>query len=154
MDNETNWQRCRLRRERTNAAVKKLLSRKGKCLLLIVDDIEEVLVVFRLFLEKDGYEVHSAVNGVEALRLAKTLRPDLILLNYMMPVMDGLTALTTLKGDPIISYLKVVMHSALSSSASFRTAALEAGAIECLQIPFDRATLMKAVHKALRDDRR
>lgn len=122
-------------------------SRKGS--LLVVEDIKEIRELYRWVLEREGYRVHEAGDGVECLRAAKTLRPDLILLNYLMPRMDGLTALAQLKKDPVVSYLKVVMHSALGNDRWLREAALAAGALDILNVPMDPRALIRAVAKNL-----
>jgi|GEM_PF-4528424 len=67
-----------------------------------------------------------------------------------MPRMDGLIALQCLKKDPVISYLKVVMYSAVSNDSPFWAAAMEAGALCCLQTPFDMKTLLTTVERCLR----
>ena len=123
-------------------------TRKGS--ILIVDDNRDCLELLCAVLRQEGYRVHAAGDGVQCLRLAKTLRPDLILLNYVMPVMDGLTALHLLKKDPVISYLKVVMFSALGNTAWLQEASASAGALGCLNTPFDLKTLRNAVERALR----
>ena len=121
-------------------------SRKGS--LLLVEDVPDFRELFQFVLEREGYRVHVAENGVECLRRAKTLRPDLIILNYLMPVMDGLTALQKLKQDCLTSYLKVVMYSACGEK--LRPLALEAGAVDYLSSPFEVKTLVLAVERALR----
>ncbi len=121
---------------------------KGK--ILLVDDNVDARVLFQHFLEKHQYFVRPAENGVECLKLARTMRPDLILLNYLMPVMDGLTALRQLRKDPTISYLKVVVFSAVGSDHWFWAAAREEGALDCLETPFGPKTLLDAVERALR----
>ncbi|MEO8733437.1 MAG: response regulator, partial [Flavobacteriales bacterium] len=57
--------------------------------VLLVDDEEDILDLLRYNLEKEGIEVHSATNGRDALKLAKSERPDLVVLDIMMPGMDG-----------------------------------------------------------------
>jgi CheY-like chemotaxis protein len=118
--------------------------------ILLVEDEPEIRQFFRWALEREGYRTHATCDGAECLRLARTLRPGLIVLNNLMPVMDGLTALRHLKKDPVTSYLKVLMYSGVWDFARFRAAALEAGAVDCLQTPFDLKTLIQAVDRSLR----
>ena len=118
----------------------------------MVDDVPGICDVVRFILEKEGYEVRCAENGHEAVVLAYRLRPDLILLNFLMPVMDGYTALCHLKGRPILSCIKVVMHTANGNTASFqsfREDVMNKGALDCILVPFDRETILKVVKKAL-----
>jgi len=121
---------------------------KGR--LLLVEDLDDIRELLGCLLKHKGYFVRAAGNGAECLRLAKTMRPDIILLNYLMPVMDGLTALRQLKMDPVISYLKVIMYSAVGGDSPFWTAAMEAGAVDCLHTPFDAETLLIAIERGLR----
>ena len=123
-------------------------SRRGS--LLLVDDDSGLREILQSVLEREGHRVHTAGNGLQGLRLAKVLRPELIVLNFLMPVMDGLSALRALKKDPIISYLKVVMYSAVSDFDRFRGESLEAGAVDCLHTPFELKTFVAVVERALR----
>ncbi|MBI4676068.1 MAG: response regulator [Elusimicrobia bacterium] len=117
-----------------------------KKVILVVEDIHDLRELLAFVLEREGYMVHSACDGRAGLQAAKALRPDLILLNFLMPVMDGLTALQSLKNDPFISHLKVVMYSA---STGIERLALQYGAMDFLQTPFDAQTLLLRVGKAL-----
>jgi len=121
---------------------------KGR--LLLVEDMADIRELLGWVLKREGYFVRTAGDGVECLKLAKTMRPDLILLNYLMPRMDGLAALRQLKMNPVISYLKVIMYSAVSGKSPFWSAAMEAGALECFHTPFDMKTLLSAIERALR----
>lgn len=135
----------------TQPLLEELLSsgaRKGS--ILLVDDDRDIRALLRCVLERDGYRVRTASDGVECVKLAKTLRPDLILLNYLMPVMDGLGALRQIKMNPVISYLKVVMFSGVSDFKRFREAAIDGGAIDCLQSPLSLQTFRNAIEQALR----
>lgn len=135
----------------TRSWLERLLStgvRKGS--ILLVDDQTDVCELLRFVLEREGYRVHAAGDGVRCLKMAKTLRPDLILLNYLMPAMDGLSALRQLKMNSTISYLKAVMYSGVSDFLRFRADALESGALDCLQSPFGVKTLLTVVERYLR----
>lgn len=123
-------------------------ARKGS--ILLVDDAEDIRDILRQVLEHEGYRVRTADDGVQCVRSAMTQRPDLILLNYLMPRMDGLTALRQIKMNPVTSYLKVVMFSAVHDFPRFRATAVSEGALDCLHTPFDVKTLLSAVERALR----
>ena len=124
----------------------------GACrgLILIVDDQADVRYLFELVLRRSGYFVRTAADGVECLKRARTMRPDLVLLNYLMPVMDGLTTLKYLKMDPMISYLKVVMFSGVGNDSPFWAEAMEAGAVCCLHTPFSWKLLVATVERCMR----
>lgn len=117
--------------------------------ILLVDDDPTERRLIQHIIEQEGYRVRTADNGLKCLSLAKTFRPDLILLNVMMPIMDGWTALMHLKSDPIISYLKVIIHS-LNMSRRDEDLSKELGAIDTLNIPFEPKDLLIAVERALR----
>jgi DNA-binding response OmpR family regulator len=85
--------------------------------ILLVDDEHDVLRLLRASLEQVGYEVMTAENGQEALERANVGKPDLILLDQEMPLMDGFEALRTLKGNPDTSKIPVVMLTGNSSDA-------------------------------------
>jgi len=121
---------------------------KGR--ILLVEDVTDIRDIIANCLRQQGYFVREAGDGVECLKLAKTMRPDVILLNYLMPKMDGLAALRQLKMNPVISYLKVITYSAVTDFSGFQAASLEAGAVDCLQSPFELRALLKAMEKALR----
>lgn len=121
---------------------------RGK--LLLVDDDHGVREILEFYLRREGYFVRTADNGLECVKKALTMRPDLIILNYLMPIMNGLTALREIKRNPSISYLKVVVYSAVGEDSPFWKAALDAGAIGCLHTPFDLRQFLAIVEKALR----
>jgi CheY-like chemotaxis protein len=85
--------------------------------ILIVDDEQDVIQVLQLSLEQAGYQVISAENGQHALERVATHTPDLILMDQMMPVMDGLEALQHLKGNQATAAIPVVMLTANNSYA-------------------------------------
>ncbi len=79
--------------------------------ILLVDDEPELRTAVKIRLEVEGYKVIPASNGKECLELARTENPDLIILDLMMPVMDGYTALRRLKEDPDLSHIPVIILS-------------------------------------------
>lgn len=80
-----------------------------KFLILVVDDEEFIREFYNELLTKEGYKVITAINGKLGLELAAQYKPDLILLDIMMPVMDGLTTLTELQKTPATAQIPVVM---------------------------------------------
>ena len=86
--------------------------------ILLVDDEADVLLIYKTKLQREGYEVLAAQNGAEAIEIAKTKHPDLILMDEKMPVMDGITAGRTLKEDPATKDIQVVYLTAFSGPAS------------------------------------
>ncbi len=87
----------------------------GQSLVLLIDDDATVHDLVRRFLQKEGYSCVCASNGPEGLELARNLRPSIIVLDVMMPNMDGWSVLTRLKGDPEIADIPVVMLTMVDS---------------------------------------
>ena len=116
--------------------------------ILIVDD--EPLNVDYLEQELDalGFETESAANGVEALDRVAANPPDLVLLDVMMPELDGLSALKVLKGDPETRLIPVVLMTALNAVED-RVRGIEAGADDFLSKPVDDRELLARVRTAL-----
>lgn len=117
--------------------------------ILIADDNPDNLNIFRARLAAHGYEVVTAMNGEEALALVKQRQPDLILLDYMMPVMDGIEVCRRIKGDPGVPFTPIIMVTAKAGTESV-IAALDAGADEYLSKPIDQGALVARVKSMLR----
>jgi CheY-like chemotaxis protein len=114
--------------------------------ILTVEDQPEIRRLIRMTLEFKGYQVHEAGNGAEGLEAARRHMPDLILLDKMMPGMDGLTLSRTLAADPLVRGIPRVMLSALGM-AEDRQAGLEAGVVAYLVKPFSPLELLELVDK-------
>ncbi|GBC98139.1 Alkaline phosphatase synthesis transcriptional regulatory protein PhoP [bacterium HR17] len=80
--------------------------------VLVVDDERHIVRLVQVNLERQGYEVLTAYDGVECLEKAKAEKPDLIVLDVMMPRMDGFEALQRLKSDPETNHIPVIMLTA------------------------------------------
>lgn len=108
--------------------------------ILIVEDDPAGQQVIDAILENQGYQIEFAANGKEALKKATQLKPDLILLDIMLPEMDGLQVLQMLRSRADIAKIPVVMLTALNDR-EIRIACLDAGADDFFNKPFDRAEL-------------
>lgn len=117
--------------------------------ILIADDNPQNLDVFQTRLARHGYEIFTASNGEEALAVAKEKQPDLILLDVMMPKMDGIEACRRLKGDPSLPFMPIIMVTAKADPKDV-VAGLEAGADEYLTKPVDQTALVARVKAMLR----
>ena len=82
-------------------------------LILLVDDEPAFREIFGIKLGADGFRVETAENGAVAIEKAKTLKPDLILMDVKMPVMDGATAVLKLRGDPETRDIKVMFLTSI-----------------------------------------
>jgi putative two-component system response regulator len=120
--------------------------------LLIVDDEPVNREVLTDLLAPDGYTLLEAADGEEALALAARHRPDLVLLDIMMPKLDGLAVCRALRADPALAEIPIVLVTALDDRAT-RLAGLTAGADDFLTKPVDRAELKTRVRTITRLNR-
>jgi diguanylate cyclase (GGDEF)-like protein/PAS domain S-box-containing protein len=117
--------------------------------ILVVDDEAVNRRLLEALLAPEGYTVLCADSGAQALSMAAALPPDLILLDVMMPGMDGYEVATRFKATPATAHIPIVMLSALVDRTA-RLAGLEAGAEEFLSKPIERAELWLRVRNLLR----
>jgi len=117
----------------------------GKTVLIVDDDVKTVELV-RLYLDRDGYQVLTAYDGIEALRLARESRPDLIVLDLMLPDIDGLEVCRTLRHE---SDVPVIMLTARTTDQDKLTG-LDLGADDYVTKPFSPKELAARVRAVLR----
>lgn len=117
--------------------------------ILVVDDIEDNIKLLSFDLEDDNHTVLTATNGKECLLLARAEDPDLILLDMMMPVMDGKETLRQLKADPDLKNIPVIMVSANDGDDDI-IEALDIGAHDFVAKPFIYPVLSARMRSALR----
>jgi DNA-binding response OmpR family regulator len=120
--------------------------------ILIVDDEPPILDLVRFTLEDAEVRVVEASDGVEALALARRLRPDLILLDVHMPRLDGLEACRQIRRDPALARTPIVMLTAAGQEAD-RARGREAGADEYLTKPFSPLALLALVEALVPETR-
>jgi DNA-binding NarL/FixJ family response regulator len=116
--------------------------------ILIVDDEPLNVDYLEQELEGRGFETETATNGLEALQRVAASPPDLVLLDVMMPEMDGISVLRILKGDPETRLMPVVLLTALNAVED-RVRGIEAGADDFLSKPVDDRELLARVNTAL-----
>ncbi|MDZ4095340.1 MAG: diguanylate cyclase [Paracoccaceae bacterium] len=117
--------------------------------ILIVDDVATNRIVFKVKLGEACYQPILAADGESCLRLARKERPDLILLDYMLPDMTGIEVLNRLRADPLTINIPVVVFSA-ESDPETRVQALLAGADDFLTRPIDDQTLLARLRNLVR----
>ncbi|MGV2832091.1 response regulator [Myxosarcina sp. GI1(2024)] len=115
--------------------------------ILIVDDYDDILFLIRLTLESDGYEVRSATNGSDALKLAREIRPQLILMDIMMPGLNGLEVTKQLRQEEELSSIQILLISANHQITAEE--ARKSGANGILHKPFGIDNLSLQVHRSL-----
>ena len=118
-------------------------------LILAVDDTPENLDILRLRLEAHDYAVATAADGEEGLALARELEPDLILLDVMMPKLDGIAVVRAIKGDGALPFIPIILVTARSDTRDV-VEGLDAGADDYLTKPFDHSALLARVRSMLR----
>ena len=117
----------------------------GKRILVVDDDVKTTELV-KLYLKRDGYKVFTAYDGVEALRLAKESHPDLVVLDLMLPGLDGFEVFRTLRSN---SDVPVIMLTARTTEQD-RLSGLDLGADDYVTKPFSPKELAARVRAVLR----
>src|SRR5262245_7737876 len=117
--------------------------------ILIVDDNETNRDILVTRLGKHGYELAQAADGEEALVAARDWLPDLILLDVMMPKLDGFEVCRRLRADTSLPFMAIILVTAKAASEDVVTG-LEAGADEYLTKPVDQVSLVARVKSMLR----
>jgi class 3 adenylate cyclase len=122
---------------------------REKPLILVVDDVADNVEILEMRLESLGYEVATAGDGIAALEKTRELKPDLVLLDIMMPRMDGIETVKRLKADPALPFIPVILVTAKADAADV-VAGLESGGDDYLTKPVDHAALTARVRAMLR----
>lgn len=118
--------------------------KKTSTKILIVDDDPDIIEILTYNLSNEGYNVKSAVNGVEALKKAKKFIPDIILLDVMMPEMDGIEACSQLREIESLSKSMIIFLSARGEDFT-QIAAFDAGADDYINKPVKPKILIKKI---------
>jgi two-component system, OmpR family, alkaline phosphatase synthesis response regulator PhoP len=117
--------------------------------ILVVEDEEDILELLRYNLAKEGYRVTGAASGEEARRTLRSAPPNLIVLDLMLPGVDGLTICRELKQDPRTREIPIIMLTAKGEEADI-VAGLELGADDYLTKPFSLRVLLARLRAVLR----
>jgi diguanylate cyclase (GGDEF)-like protein len=125
------------------------MEHKKKKRILVVDDHEDNIELLRARLEARGYEVFGASDGQAALDQVESVSPDLILLDVMMPKMDGMEVVRRLKANKSLPFIPVIMQTALDSTEN-KVEGLDAGADDYITKPINFAELEARVNSLLR----
>src|SRR5213082_2507431 len=118
-------------------------------LILVVDDVPDNVDILQMRLESQGYEVTTAGDGEAALAIIRDKLPDLVLLDIMMPKLDGIATFKQLKADTALPFTPVILVTARADAKDV-IAGLEAGGDDYLTKPVDQAALMARVRAMLR----
>jgi two-component system, OmpR family, alkaline phosphatase synthesis response regulator PhoP len=117
--------------------------------IVIVDDEEDILELLSVSLKREGYEVLRAENGEDAVSMASADKPDLVILDLMLPGVDGLTVCKMIKGSSLTKHIPIIMLTAKGQEADI-VKGLEQGADDYMTKPFSPKVLVARVKTALR----
>jgi len=121
-----------------------------KTRILVVDDKPEILRLFSEMLRVHGYEVLEASTGRRGLQLTRQMRPDLLLLDVVMPDLNGIEVCRRIKADPLLADVFVVLVSGQATGSAERVRGLEAGADEYIAKPVDAAEFLARIRTIVR----
>ena len=120
--------------------------------ILIVEDEADILeLLSEIFSDLGGYRIFCARDGEEALKITREDSPDIILLDILLPKMNGYDVCKSVKSDPAICHIKVIMTSGMVRISDWPKAQ-EVGADAFIAKPFDSITLVEKVEELLRDN--
>ena len=117
--------------------------------ILLIDDEVDILEFVKYNLARDGYEVHTASNGAEGLQVALEIKPHLILLDMMMPILDGIETCKAIRRSPVLKNVMVVFLSAISSEET-QLQGYNAGADDYINKPIKMNILRSRVQAILK----
>lgn len=115
--------------------------------IMVVDDEESLVELVKAILKEEGYEVMAAMNGEECLDMLKTEKPDLILLDMMMPGMSGREVCEKIKGNPETKNLKIAFLTVAKFSEIGKDSLKKMGVLDYITKPFDNDDLLRRVKK-------
>ncbi len=113
--------------------------------ILIIDDDQSILIALKALLELEGFEVVTAENGEIGFDLFEVFEPNLILVDVMMPVMDGLEMVSKVRGTALSEQTKIIYLSAKGMEMD-RTAGYASGADDYIVKPFSNVDLLELIH--------
>ena len=117
--------------------------------ILVAEDDMDIARLVQFQLQFSGYSVTLAPDGAEALKMARKEPPDLILVDWMMPVMDGLQTVKALKTDPALKQIPVILMTARAQGHDIQ-AGINAGAAAYLVKPYPLELLISTIEEVLR----
>src|SRR5437660_2058463 len=120
----------------------------AKSTILLVEDFDDTRLMMKMWLQRNGYRVVEAESGEEAVTIARRETPDLILMDMMMPGMNGLDATQQIRQYPALQRTPIVAVSAYGAD-EYRRIALEAGCDEYVSTPFEPDTLARIIKTLL-----
>ena len=126
------------------------MQEQHKPLVLVADDEQNAVVLLRRILERDGFAVESAKDGISALEKARTLKPDLILLDVQMPRLNGFEVTARLREDPETARIPVIFVTAAAREPADVAHGLQLGADDYIRKPYDYHELLARATSKMR----
>jgi len=117
--------------------------------ILVVEDMESVVKLLRMLLEREGFEVTVAQDGLEALEAVRRDKPDLVLLDLLLPELDGLEVCRRIRHDPLTAHVPIIILSGKDEVAD-KVIGLEIGADDYITKPFEANELIARIKGRLR----
>ena len=117
--------------------------------IMVVDDESSLLELVSALMEQEGYEVITAISGQECLEKLKTVKPDLILLDMMMPGMSGREVCEKIRGDPKTKDLKIAFLTVAKFSETGKETLTKMKVLDYITKPFENEDLTRRVKKML-----
>ncbi|MFP4322182.1 MAG: response regulator [Anaerolineales bacterium] len=115
--------------------------------VLVVDDLEDMRMILRLTLERSGWRIFEAEDGQDAIDMALEIHPDVIVMDFDMPMLDGLQTCQQIKDMPALAQTPIIIYTGTYAN-HIRAAAYDAGAYDFLTKPILPAELREKVHQA------
>jgi two-component system, OmpR family, alkaline phosphatase synthesis response regulator PhoP len=112
--------------------------------ILVVEDQTELLELLRLHFKEEGFAIATATNGVDAIRKARSLAPDLIVLDVMLPELDGFAVCEILRREPATASVPIIMVTGLPGQLT-RCAGIESGATDFITKPVSPTRLLARI---------
>ncbi|MFA7255328.1 MAG: response regulator [Candidatus Omnitrophota bacterium] len=123
------------------------MSKKNKKILFIEDESDQIMMI-SLRLQKNGYEVISSMEGAEGIRKAVAEKPDLILVDVIMPGVDGFEVCRRLRKNPVTKDIPIISTTAAGAD-DVEHQCLTAGADDCVRKPYDSQDLLMKIKRLL-----
>lgn len=118
--------------------------------IMVVDDEKHILELMEAILKQENYEVLVAHNGKECLDMLKKVKPDLILLDIMMPGMSGVEVCEKIRSDPKLRLIKIIYLTVINVSTIEKGSLKKTNVVDYIRKPFDNKKLVSRIKEALK----
>lgn len=116
--------------------------------ILVVDDEPNIVLALEFLLQREGYQVEKAFNGLQAIEVAENFQPDIVVLDVMMPGMDGFEVARKMRSNPALEYAKIVFLTAKGTQRD-KQSGYDSGAEYYMIKPFDNDAFVNAINEIM-----